>query len=344
LKERALILGRRDAAPLYNFDILCIMSAKSEQLEQIMKWEEAEASSSGEVCTSCGIAAVDDVTLKDCNDGCDLVKYCSVGCQENNRGQHEEDCKKRLTDLRDRDLFTQPDISYLGECPICCLPLSLDVTKSTLMGCCSKIICIGCNYADVKRELGQGLEWHKCAFCREPVPNSQEEHSKRIMKRVKKNDPVAMTYIGKMYNKEGDYGKALEYFTNAAELGEVDARFGLGILYRNGNGAEKDEKKAVCHFEQAAIDGHPLARVLLGNYEMNNCRFERAAKHFIIAANLGSEESLKLIKFLFVQGIVSKEEHAGALRGYQSAVNETKSAEREKAEAFRDAREAFRTK
>jgi hypothetical protein len=77
---------------------------------------------------------------------------------------------------------------------------------------------------------------------------------------------------------------------------------------------------------------------------MENGRFERAAKHFIIAANLGSEDSLKLIKFLFVQGIVSKEQYAAALRGYQSAVNETKSAEREKAEAFRDAREAARTK
>jgi hypothetical protein len=35
-----------------------------------------------------------------------------------------------------------------------------------------------------------------------------------------------------------------------------------------------------------------------------------------------------------VKGVVSKEEYAAALRGYQDAVNETKSAEREKGEAF----------
>ena len=35
---------------------------------------------------------------------------------------------------------------------------------------------------------------------------------------------------------------------------------------------------------------------------------------------------------LFVQGVASKEEYAAALRGYQAAVNETKSAERDKAE------------
>ena len=41
-----------------------------------------------DLCASCGIAAVDDVKLKRCNDGCDLVKYCSDKCQELHREQH----------------------------------------------------------------------------------------------------------------------------------------------------------------------------------------------------------------------------------------------------------------
>jgi hypothetical protein len=45
-------------------------------------------------CASCGIAAIDDAKLKKCNDGCDLVKYCSDGCQEKHREQHESACKK----------------------------------------------------------------------------------------------------------------------------------------------------------------------------------------------------------------------------------------------------------
>ena len=32
-------------------------------------------------CPSCGIAEVDDIKLKDCDD-CDLVKYCSDKCQQ----------------------------------------------------------------------------------------------------------------------------------------------------------------------------------------------------------------------------------------------------------------------
>lgn len=90
----------------------------------------------------------------------------------------------------------------------------------------------------------------------------------------------------------------------------------------------------ICCFQQAAIGGHPGARGLLACYEMDNRRFERAAKHLIISANLGCDYSLQQIKELFVMGMVSKEYYAAALRGHQAAVDATKNAERGEAEAF----------
>jgi hypothetical protein len=289
-----------------------------------------DTKSSDEVCASCGVAEVDNVKLKDCDSGCDLVKYCSDGCQENHREHHEEECKKRVDEMHDKKLFTQPDISHHGECPICCLPLSLDPRKSTLMSCCCKIICNGCERANVKREDEARLE-RRCAFCREPTPKSEGEAFKNIMKRIKKNDPVAMTEKGKQHEKKGHCGKALEYYIKAAELGDAAAHFCLGCSYNKGKGVEKDDEKAVHHWEQAAIGGHPSARVLLASHVMENDRFEIAAKHYIIAAKLGHDDSLDMIKEFFIGGIVSKEDYAAALRGYQAAVDATKSAEREKA-------------
>jgi TPR repeat protein len=214
---------------------------------------EEEAAAADEVCASCGTAAVDDVKLKKCNNGCDLVKYCSDPCEANHREQHEEECKKRKTELRDRDLFAQPDESHLGECPICCLPLSIDTSKSTFMTCCSKSICRGCNYANKKREFEAGLE-QRCAFCREPATKSKEEADNRRMNRVKKNDPAAMCQMGKKhYHLEGDYETALKYFAKAAELGDADAHYNLSCLYREGKGVGKDMKKLVYHLEEAAI-------------------------------------------------------------------------------------------
>ncbi len=291
-----------------------------------------ELEGADEVCTSCGVAAVDDIKLKNC--ACNLVKYCTVDCQKNHRSTHKKLCKKRLAEMHDVDLFTQPDSSHMGECPLCCLPLSIDLEKSIFMTCCSKYICKGCDCANQTREVKEGLE-PRCAFCRNPSPKSAEESDRNIMKRIKNHDdPVAMTEMGKKHLEEEDYEKSFEYFTKAAELGDVAAHSCLGTLYRNGRGVEKDEKKAVYHWEQAAIGGNPYARGHLGFHEMENGRFERAAKHYIIAANLGSDLSLESVKDLFVMGIVSKEEYAAALRGYQAAVDATKSSEREKGEAF----------
>jgi len=290
-----------------------------------------ELAASEAACACCGIAAVDDIKLKVCDGGCDLVKYCSDGCQELHRPEHIGVCKKRKAELHDKQLFEQPDISHLGECPLCCLPLPLHPNKSTFMTCCSKFICNGCDYANKKREKEEGLE-HRCAFCREPVAKSQEEVDKKNKERVKKNDPVAMTHMGKKHKKEGEYDKSLEYLTKAAELGDAAAHSVLGILYFNGDGVGKDMIKAIHHLEQAAIGGHPQARGYLAILEMENGRIERAAKHYIIAANLGCDICLQQVKELFVEGIVSKVDYAAALRGHQAAVNETKSAERNKAE------------
>ena len=81
---------------------------------------EAEKEAETMLCANCGIAQVDDIKLKMCDGGCDLVKYCSDKCRENHREQHEAECKKRKADLHDKNLFSQPDGSHEGECPLFC--------------------------------------------------------------------------------------------------------------------------------------------------------------------------------------------------------------------------------
>jgi tetratricopeptide (TPR) repeat protein len=292
---------------------------------------EEEAAATDDVCASCGQAEIDDIKLKTCDGGCDLVKYCRDECQENHRPQHEEECKTRRAELRDNDLFTQPERSCHGDCPICFLPLPLDLQKTKMMSCCTKVICMGCDYANAMREYEAGLE-HRCAFCREPLANSNEECDKRLMKRVKKNDPAAIYQMGYKHYHEGDYGNALEYLTKAAEMGDAFAHYQLLFMHQNGDGVEKDKKKELYHLEEAAIGGHAAARHNLGVEELKNGRFDRARKHFIIAANHGLENPLKAVRKLYANGHASKEDYAGALRGYQAAVDATKSLEREKVE------------
>eukprot|EP00985_Skeletonema_marinoi_P023199 scaffold15261_cov78-Skeletonema_marinoi.AAC.2 len=46
--------------------------------------------------------------------------------------------------------------------------------KSAMKGCCSKMICIGCEYGNLKREFDDGLD-SSCPFCRHPAPESRTE-------------------------------------------------------------------------------------------------------------------------------------------------------------------------
>jgi len=281
-------------------------------------------------CASCGVAKeVDDIKLKECTD-CDLVRYCSVKCQKEHKLHHQQECKKRAAELRDEILFKQPEGTHRGDCPICCLPLSLDSTKSIMTSCCCKVICKGCAHANGSREREEKLG-HSCPFCRKPLLSEKQLLGDRqIMKRIAANDPVAMLNYGIEQYKKGDYRSAFEYYTKAAELGDAEAQYELARLYEVGKGVEKDEGKAIhYHLEEAAIGGHPSARRTLGRNEWNIGNTERALKHFFIAAKLGDDDSTKVLMDAFRYGLVSKENLASALRAHQAAVDATKSLQRD---------------
>jgi len=294
-------------------------------------------------CAACGNAAVDDIKLKDCT-ACYLVKYCGVKCQKEHRTKHKKGCKKRAAELRDEILFKQPQSNHLGDCPICFLPLQYDRNRSIMTACCSKWICRGCGHANQMREAEEKMA-KKCPFCRSPVPTSKEGVDKDAMKRVEVNDPAALRHMGIARYNEGNYKSSFAYLLKGAELGDVGAHYQISLLYRDGEGVEKDVKKKVYHLEEAAIGGHPDARLNLGCIEEDNGRDDRAVKHWIIAANMGHDGSLENLKLvyreglpaspqIYREGLVSKEDFASALRAHQTAVDATKSPQRETAERF----------
>jgi hypothetical protein len=251
-----------------------------------------------------------------------------------------------VKELHDKELFTQPDESYPGECPICFLPMPVDPKKALFKTCCSALICMGCVYADLKRNAHDKEKALRCQFCREPHNDDkgeEEKNKKRMMKRVKANDPRAIREMGMHYLKEGDDKSAFEYLTKAAELGDVKAHYQLGLMYYygEGKGVEKDEGKAVYHYEKAAIGGHPEARHNLAAFEGDNGRMERSVKHFIISANLGCEFSMKELWKHYSLGNITKEELDATLRAHQAALDEMKSEQRDAAARAKQGHQEF---
>ena len=225
-------------------------------------------------------------------------------------------------------------MSYLGNCPICCLPMPLDWSEWCTTPCCFNRYCNGCAYAHQSHQIDQGLV-QRCPFCREPLSNSSEEIEQNTLERVKANDPVALYVKGVSCYREGNYERAFVYWTKAVASGDIEAHYSLSYLYREGQGVEMDEIKQVYHLSKAAIGGHPQARYHLGCIDGRNGRRGRAMKHFIIASNLGYDDALEEIKTYFSMGIVNEEDYPSALCGHQAAVDATKSAPRDEAEKAR---------
>ena len=211
--------------------------------------------------------------------------------------------------------------------------MPFDIKKFCMMACCSKVICKGCAFAYQIRELEEGLQ-SSCPFCRESADMTDVERKKLVMKRIKANDPNAMRYEGAAQYAKGEYRRAFEYYTKAAELGDALSHYNLSCLYRDGKGVEKDEGKKIHHREEAAIGGHVDSRFNLGAYEWNSGQKERAVKHWIIAAKLGDDDSIKQLMGKYREGYVSKEDLDVALRAHKTAVDATKSPQRKAANDF----------
>ena len=280
-------------------------------------------------CANCGKEDGSD-GLKACT-ACKMVKYCNRDCQIAHRPKHKKACRKRATEIHDEELFKPPPPP--ADCPICMLPLpSLD-TGFKYKVCCGKSICSGCIHAVRLRDKGVGL----CPFCRTPTHTSNEEGIERLKKRVEAGDVLAIFELG-FCNEEGVYGlprdraKALELWHKAGELGNTKAYYGIGSAYYNGEGVERDNKKADHYYELAAMGGHVIARYNLGCIEAAQANnWDRAIKHWLIAAGDGYNNSVKAIQELYKLGHATKNDYASALQNYQEYLDDIKSDQRDKA-------------
>ena len=178
-----------------------------------------------------------------------------------------------------------------------------------------------------------------CPFCRTPIPDNDADMLAMIHARVEKKDPAAIYHLGGKYAQGGlglqkDVRKAIRLWTEATELGSVDALYNLGEAYYRGDGVQADKAKAAEYFKKAAMQGHAESRYRLGVNEGAKRNIIGALKHFLISAKMGDKKSIENIKNLSMAGIATKEQYTEALRGYQEAVEEMKSCDRDEAKAL----------
>jgi len=192
------------------------------------------------------------------------------------------------------------------------------------------------------------VEGGVCAFCREGAQTTDEEDIERIKKRMELDDHEAFNTMGCHYH-EGflnlipqDHAKAREMWYKAANLGSILAHRNIAARYAEGEGVEKDNKKAIYHWNFAAMGGHEVCRHNLGVMEEQKGNLKtRAIRHYILAARAGYEDALYQVKRGYMNGYATKDEFENTLRAYHKSLDEVKSERRDKAEAYRAHEKAY---
>ena len=139
-----------------------------------------------------------------------------------------------------------------------------------------------------------GKNGELCAYCRTLYVTNEEE-VERLKKLMEKGNADAFEHLAGYYEDGSrgmpqDMAKANELYLKAGELGSAQAYYNLGVVYGTEYGVEIDEKKAKHYYELAAMNGHVIAKHILGCIEYNAGNYQRAYKHFIISASAGPVE------------------------------------------------------
>jgi len=178
----------------------------------------------------------------------------------------------------------------------------------------------------------------RCPFCRTPLPADEASKLAMVQNRVDKGDAEAIEFLGSKYY-HGSRGlaknlpRAIELWTEAAELGSEEAHYNLGVDYY-GRGVEEDKPRGIRLWQEAAMKGHVDSSYNLGIDEFYNENYDLAVRHWMICAKMGDQVSLNEIKKRFMEGYATKAQYAEALRGYGDATEEMKSHQREEAKRF----------
>jgi len=305
----------------------------------------------GVCCANCG-EEKGGASLKACK-SCMIVKYCNVNCQRNHWPKHKKVCKLRAAEiLCDEALFKDPPPKE--DCPICFLPLPtrliccVSLPPATISSvpiydfamaneelaaeateeyytCCGKYICEGCIHSLRK----SGNNW-TCPFCKSEIDKTDEDEVEDLMKRVEVNDAGAMYVLGSNYyhgqlGLQQDRERAIELWTQAADLGSSKSHFHLGNEYHEGG----DSKKSNFHYEAAAMAGNEVYGFNLGCMEGRSRNIERAVKHWVIAASAGEYGAMHTLTKNFEQGWVSRDTIDSTLTAYNSSCAEMRSEARD---------------
>lgn len=140
-----------------------------------------------------------------------------------------------------------------------------------------------------------GVEWQAL------IANKAVADCERAVKRFP-NHTRSLAFLGRAFDKAGNYSLALKYYQLAADKDDSMALLGLGFLYQDGSGVPKNHERAFYFIQLAASQDYPPAHFNLGQvYELGR------------GVPQDHMESVKWYRKAAVQGYVSAQFNLGVM-------------------------------
>ena len=134
---------------------------------------------------------------------------------------------------------------------------------------------------------------------------------------------LAQMAVGSYYYALNDCYEAIKWIGMAAELGNAEALFNMGVFYMEGMGCDQDMELSAKYFHRAARRRHPEAQFAYGDLLSQGWGVEqdekRALKWFLDAAENGHVEAMYRLGECYEQGIGTDVNLEAAKKWYDAA-------------------------
>lgn len=134
---------------------------------------------------------------------------------------------------------------------------------------------------------------------------------------------LAQMAVGSYYYALNDCYEAIKWIGMAAELGNAEALFNMGIFYLEGMGCDQDMEKCASYLHRAARRRHPEAQFAYADLLANGWGIEqdekRAVKWFLDAAENGHVEAMYRLGEIYEEGRGTNVDLAAAAKWYNAA-------------------------
>lgn len=175
-------------------------------------------------------------------------------------------------------------------------------------------------------ELAHFVDKTPIEYCEEIIAKkaSIDKYARNAKRRHEENLSIEkMVEEGIAYYNEGYYDSALQLWHEAAELGNAEALYRIGICQEKGQGVPEDAEAAIKSNRKAAEQGFAEAQNVLGNCYANGKGVEadknEAAKWYRKAAEQEFDEAQCNLAACYEQGNGVKKDDTEAFRWYRKA-------------------------